>query len=234
MKFVEVVESIAAALMIGVLLPINPLARRWYNRAGATDAEVSRTYPDDYRIPHPRQEYTRAITIHAPATQVYAYLIQLGQERAGMYSYDILENIAGCNMHTVDHIVPEWQTIKIGDLVRFGPKEKAYPVQKVIAFEPNCSLVLAGVDNKTAQVFVPTDPMPAEYVNAVMAYYLEPISASKTRLIARSLLDYHGGRAMFLLWRVTEVLNFVMERKMFATIKRCAERDAKSVQFQLA
>lgn len=233
MKVLEIAESIAAALAIGILLPINPLARRWYNRAGATDGELSRPYPNDYRIPNPRQEYTRAVTIHAPAAQVYAYLIQLGQARAGMYSYDILENIAGCDMHTVDHIVPEWQTIRIGDLVRFGPKEKGYPAQKVIAFEPNRSLVLAGADSKTEQVFV-TDPMPAAYVNAVMAYYLEPTSANETRLIARSRMDYRGGFAMFLIWRVTEVLNFVMERKMFATIKRLAERDAQAARLQPA
>lgn len=226
MKPLEIVESIGAALQIAVMLPFNPFLRGAYNRQGATEAEVNRSYPGDDRVPAPKQAYTRAVTIHAPASVVYAYLIQMGQERAGMYSYDLLENLAGCQMHTVDHIVPEWQTIQIGDLVRFGPKEKAYPVLQVIAFEPDHSLVLAGADPKTGKVPELTDPMPETYMNQVIAYFIQPVSPTECRLICRSRLDYRGP-GMTTIWRITEVLNYVMEQKMFGTIKRCAERDAK-------
>ncbi len=188
-----------------MLLPLNPLFRGQYNRRGATDAEVARRYPGDERVPHPRQEYTRAITIDAPVALVWAYLIKLGQEHAEMYSYDVLENLAGCEMHRTNHIVPEWQMIQIGDTVRFGPK-KNYLVQKVVAFEPECWLVLAGADPRTGAVAEPTEPMPAPYANASWVFHLDAIDPARTRLVTRSRLDYSGGIGMFLLWRVTERL----------------------------
>jgi hypothetical protein len=76
--------------------------------------------------------------------------------------------------------------------------------------------------------------MPAEYVNTSWGYYLEPVDAATTRLVVRSRLDYRGSRALSLVWRVTEVLNYVMERKMLATIRHCAERDAKQLRLQPA
>jgi hypothetical protein len=226
MPFFEVVESILAAFAIAVLLPLSPLLRRWYNRAGANAPELARTYAHDWRVPNPRQSYTRAITIIASPSLVWAYLIQIGQERGGMYSYDLLENLIGCQMHTVDHIVPQWQSIKVGDTVRFGPKGKGYPLQKIVAVEKDRSLVWAGADLKTEAVFEPTTPMPAVYTNAVIAYYLEQIDLATTRLVVRSRMDYRGPWALTLMWRITEVLNFVMEQKMLRTIRRLAERDA--------
>ncbi|MFN8527469.1 MAG: hypothetical protein U0670_02520 [Anaerolineae bacterium] len=163
-------------------MPISPFMRSAYNRQGATEAEVNRTYPGDERACPIPCRHTRAVTIHAPASIVYAYLIQLGQERAGMYSYDLLENLVGCQMHTVDHIVPEWQTIRLSDTVRFGPKGKTYPVLKVVAFEPDRAFVLAAADPKTEVVFEPTDPMPETYANQVIAYFIDPVSASVTLL----------------------------------------------------
>jgi hypothetical protein len=46
---------------------------------------------------------------------------QLGQGRGGFYSYDFLENLAGCDIHSADRIIPGWQDIKIGDEVRLAP-----------------------------------------------------------------------------------------------------------------
>jgi len=157
---------------------------------------------------------------------VWAYVIQLGQERGGMYSYDLLENLVGCAMHTVDHVVPAWQTIQVGDLIRLGPKGKTYPIYKVAAYDPQHALVVMGADPKTEQVPELAEPMPAQYVTASWALCLEPIGTGATRLISRWRLDYNGGAAMTLLWRITEVLNLVMERKMLATVKRLAERDS--------
>jgi hypothetical protein len=230
----DVAESIVAALEIIVLLPLNPLLRKWYNRDGTTDAEVARSYDSDSLVPHPRQQYTRAITIHAPPAAVWSYLIQLGQERGGMYTYDLLENIAGCEMYTVDHIVPEWQSIEIGMAVRFGPKGKSYPLQKVVSFKPTQSLVLAGADLKTEQIAIWSEPMPENYIISTWAFYLESIGPARTRLITRSRLDFAGGAGVAIMWRVTEVLNFVMERKMLRVIKRLAERDVQTVKAQPA
>lgn len=65
---------------------------------------------------------TRAITVRAPASGVWPWIAQLGQGRGGFYSYDFLENLAGCDVHSADRIVPEWQDVVVGDEVRLAPQ----------------------------------------------------------------------------------------------------------------
>jgi hypothetical protein len=65
---------------------------------------------------------TRAITVHAPAAQVWPWIAQLGQGRGGFYSYDTLENLVGCDIHSADRIVPQWQDLKVGDQVKLHPE----------------------------------------------------------------------------------------------------------------
>jgi hypothetical protein len=47
---------------------------------------------------------------------------QLGQGRGGFYAYDCLENLVGGDIHSADQIVPEWQSIAVGDDVRLHPE----------------------------------------------------------------------------------------------------------------
>ncbi|MBK8020197.1 MAG: hypothetical protein IPK19_01935 [Chloroflexi bacterium] len=215
----ETVEAVFAAAQIAVLLPISPIVRRWYNHAGASSTEVQTRYSTDSLVPSPQQGYTRAISIRAPKEIVWGYLMQLGQERAGLYSYDALENLVGCEMHTVDHLVPEWQNLKVGDVVRFGPAAKGYPTQKVIEVQDKRLIVWQGVDAKTLEA--------GGGLNGIIAYYLSDAPDGGTRLIVRSAMSYPPTFAMKLLWRITEVLNYVMEQKMLRSIRAFAERDAR-------
>jgi hypothetical protein len=41
--------------------------------------------------------------------------VQIGPGRAGAYTYDWVENLLGLNMHSADHIVPEWQRMAVMD-----------------------------------------------------------------------------------------------------------------------
>jgi hypothetical protein len=53
---------------------------------------------------------------------VWRWLVQIGQDRGGMYSYDRLENILGLRIHSTDRIREEWQHLDAGDRVRLVPK----------------------------------------------------------------------------------------------------------------
>jgi hypothetical protein len=103
----------------GTLLPWVYLliVRPWHMNWGATDEEVRKRLPGDELVPHPTFESTRAITVHAPAKEVWRWLAQLGQDRGGFYSYDRLENLAGANIYNAARIVPEMQHLKVGDFV---------------------------------------------------------------------------------------------------------------------
>jgi hypothetical protein len=49
--------------------------------------------------------------------QIWPWLVQMGQGRGGMYSYDRLENVIGLDIHTTDEIRAEWLATRIGEPV---------------------------------------------------------------------------------------------------------------------
>jgi hypothetical protein len=98
------------------------LARSRQLRWGAADDEADGPLPGDELIAHPDLSATRAIAIRGPASQVWPWIAQLGQSRGGFYSYDFLENLAGCDIHSADRVIPEWQEIRVGDEVKLAPQ----------------------------------------------------------------------------------------------------------------
>jgi len=153
----------------------------------------------------PKLNATHAITINAPAADVWPWLVQLGQHRGGFYSYSWLENLVGCDMHNADRIVPEWQELKVGDEVWLHPKA---PPLRVLAIEPGRAIVL----------------------EKCWSFVLHPIDENRTRLIIRGRgefnPDFKNGLLNFLLWRgIFEPAHFIMERKMLLGIKQRAEDD---------
>src|SRR5947209_19113016 len=85
---------------------------------GATDEERLKRVPCDELVPDPITTSTRAITVNTPVEVVWPWLAQIGQDRGGFYSYDWLENLAGCKMDNADRIHPEWQQRAIGEVVK--------------------------------------------------------------------------------------------------------------------
>ena len=77
---------------------LNPWFRSWRTRWGATPSEVAGALPGDDLVPAPRWSYTHAITIQAPAATVFPWLKQIGARRGGFYSFQGLENLAGCKV----------------------------------------------------------------------------------------------------------------------------------------
>ena len=97
-KFKDIVEGIAGAFLIAAAL-LTPFLRSWRTKRGATDAEVHRSLPGDDLVPHPKWGWTHAIAIRASAADVWPWLMQMGQGRGGMYSYEWLENLVGGDIH---------------------------------------------------------------------------------------------------------------------------------------
>jgi hypothetical protein len=89
-------------------------------------------------------------TIRAPVEKVWPWLLQLGQDKAGLYSYEFIENwLLGCDIHNSDRIVPECQTIQVGDAVRLFPADKQGPPLFIVAaIEPSRALVMGHKDEK--------------------------------------------------------------------------------------
>jgi len=188
-------------------------ARRRQLRWGATDRESEEQLPGDDLIENADITATRAITVRASADEVWPWIAQLGQGRGGFYSYDFLENLVGCDIHSADRIVPEWQDVEVGDEVRFAPE-----VGLAVAFlEQGRSLVLRGG--------VPIGNRPAPY-DSTWAFVLRDEPDKTTRLLVRERYAYTQSWARLIV-EPTEVLSFLMSRKMLRGIKDRAERSLR-------
>jgi hypothetical protein len=113
----------AVVVLIGLIVIYLFFLWPWMMRWGATDAEVNMTLPGDEIVPEVAYQSTRAITISAPTVEVWAWLVQLGQDRAGFYSEDWLENLFLADIHNGYRIHPEWQQLETGGLVRGAPAD---------------------------------------------------------------------------------------------------------------
>ena len=227
----EILDNLGGALRIAGNLILQPITRSHYRFWGATNADRQRILPGDERVLNPIVTTTLAITINAPASDIWPWVAQLGQERGGMYSYELLENLARCQMHNADRIVPEWE-MKVGDQMRMGPP--GYPVNQVIALERGRWLLMAGADLKTGIA----DPLPkpgqTTYINYTWLLYLDEQANGTTRLISRTHLDYAPRSfAAKLMWEVfTDSIGCVMTRKMLLTIKQRAEQGHRETTTQ--
>ena len=115
------------------------LVRRWQLRWGRPTRNATPLAGDDL-IANPDLTATRAITVPALADRVWPWIVQLGQGRGGFYSYDALENLVGCDIHSADRVVPQWQDLKVGDQVKLHPEVGL----GVAVVEPGRALVLRG------------------------------------------------------------------------------------------
>jgi hypothetical protein len=182
---------------LGVAAPLldHGAVRPWLRRWGATPEERARRLPGDQEST-PLFTTTRAVTVHAPAHEVWRWLVQIGQDRGGFYSYDWLENLAGCNLRSAEIIHEEWQDRRAGD--------------GLALFEGYAAPLLT------------VDPPRAMVIENWGAYVIEPIDDTSCRLLARSRADRNAMGVVYVL--AIELPHAVMERKMMLGIKERAER----------
>ncbi len=90
-------------------------------RLGATGAETRAPLPGDDLLPRAEVQNDRASTMPVPPRQVWPWIAQLGQDKAGFYSFEALENLAGCQIVGATRVHPEWQDVTVGDAFRLHP-----------------------------------------------------------------------------------------------------------------
>jgi len=196
------------------------VTRPWYRKWGATDDEVQRSLPGDELVPHPKSEITCAITIQAVAAQVWPWLVQIGCQRAGWYTYDLLDN---GGVPSAERIMAEHQHLEVGDEVLLTPDGKmGFPVA---AIEPGRALALGGTMNiRTGEQVDPNDPTLENYFSGANIYFVYELDERTTRLIIRLRFGWSPSLLMTLLYRAfLEPISFVMARKTLLGIKQRAE-----------
>ena len=200
-----------AAGLAGYTFLMRPRHLKW----GATDEECHEPLPGDEFLPNPERETTHAITINARLSDVWPWLVQIGQTRGGFYSYAWLENLVGCDMHNADRVIPEWQILRVGDVVWLHPKAPPLPV---ILVEPYRAIVLGSAVEGERGVG------DAILGSGTWGFYLKEVNENTTRLLIRGRgTGGSGPLGWFVNYVMFEPAHFIMERKMMLGIKERAE-----------
>ena len=218
MKFFQsIFDSVEGIAIMGFAF-LTPFLRSTRLKWGAAKAEITGPVPGDELIPDPKWGYTQATTVHTSVERIWPWLIQMGQGRGGMYSYEMIENMVGCKMHNADEIIDEFQSLSVGDSVRLHPKA-GFPVVKI---EPSRAIVL-NYDTRTdspASDSTNTDG----FFASTLAFFLKPDGENTTRLIARFRCDYDNKQRLIYGPYLMEPVSSVMQHKMLSGLKIRAEK----------
>ena len=160
--------------------------------------------PGDEAVPAPTIASTHAITISVATEKVWPWIVQIGQNRGGFYSYTLLENLIGCRMENADRIHSQWQNLNAGDLVQLHPK---FPPMLVKEIETDHHLVLS---QQTSFVWI-------------WAFVLIRLNRDQCRLLIRTRILSNRWIVTLPLYPVMTLGHYVMERKMLTGIKRRSE-----------
>jgi len=208
-----------AMLFAAVAIDKALLCPYWYSHWGTTVEERRRQWPGDEFVKKPGH-CTRAVTIHAPAEAIWPWILQIGHDRGGFYSYTWLENLLLADMRNADRIFPEFQSRNVGDIVWMAPKHR---------YGGKANMVVGQIVPYRAMVLVQRDDFDAvmrgERVRGgIWQFLLEPVDSNNTRLILRGTVPDKTSIMYDLLF---DPAHFIMERKMMLGIKERVEHQAR-------
>ena len=184
--------------------------RRWMNRWGATPSDLTRVMAGDSLLADQTYSGTTAVIVNARPEHIWPWLVQIGYQRGGLYSYDWLDRLFGyLDRPSATSVLSEFQQIAVGDQIPLG-RGPRWPVAVV---EPSRALVL--------------DMRNMGGLDWVWQFGLYPVDETRTRLISRSRVRARAAWAR-LLTHAIEPAGFVMTRRMLLGLKQRAEALAKT------
>jgi hypothetical protein len=210
----------ARLLSVTVLAVYAALVRPRMMRWGATPAEVDGADHGDELIPGARRGATMATTIDAPPAAVWPWLVQMGCDRAGFYSWDRLDN---GGRPSADRIHPEWQDLAQGDRVLCVPDGSVW--FDVAVLEPERTLILrSSLALPHASHIDPDGPLPAAFNDSTWGFHLSPTREGATRLVVRGVARGQPRSLTRLAnWLFWDPAHWVMQTRQFAGLRRRAE-----------
>ena len=179
--------------------------RRWMNHWGAIQSDLARVMAGDSLLSNPTYSGTTAVIVNARPEHIWPWLVQIGYQRGGLYSYDWLDSLVGyLDRPSATRILPEFQHLAVGDRIPLG-RGPSWPVA---VLERDRALVL--------------DMRNMGGLDWVWQFGLYPLDEARTRLVSRSRVRAQAvwGR---LLTHAIEPAGFLMTRRMLLGLKERAE-----------
>lgn len=97
-------------------------ARRYCRNWGTTKEETHTRLPGDELVRRPSVQSTEGVWIDAPPSAIWPWLVQIGQDRGGLYSLDTVADLVGLDYENAHRVHPEWQQLTAGDTIRLAPE----------------------------------------------------------------------------------------------------------------
>ncbi|MEV6210168.1 hypothetical protein [Kitasatospora sp. NPDC051914] len=158
---------------------IRPRLLTW----GATRDESTSVYPGDELVAEADSSSTMATTLPAPPEAVWAWLVQMGGDRGGWYSWDRLDHYGE---PSAERIVPQWQDLEEGQHLLTAPDGRSWFTVAVL--EPNRTLVLrADLKLPSGRSYdIRTGSLPRAHMDGIWGFHLRPAPGDRTRLVVRT------------------------------------------------
>jgi hypothetical protein len=217
--------------------------KRMAHRGGAADAEVHMPLPGDSVVPDPIEQTTHGVTVEATPQEIWPWLAQMGYYRAGWYTdpsgwwdrwidpflFLLLSKkekgeVKPRTEHSADHIIAEYQNLKVGEIIEDGPPGTAYFT--ITDLEPNHALVLHSTSH--VRYIVPpalrNNPTVGIWCDFTWAFILNPLDAHRTRLLLRTRARYGPAWFRLLFTPVLYLFEWLMPPVMLGRIKARVEQ----------
>jgi hypothetical protein len=181
--------------------------RHFRKQLGGKVSEEDLSLLGDDLVVRPQYQRTMGVTIETPPSKIWPWLVQMGCQRAGWYSLDLLDNAGRPSAQTLQ---PDLQKIKVGDILSWQPdRSEGFTV---LSMEENWCLILGSKADSLVDTW---------------AFILEPIGTDATRLLTRVRADFEPSLA----WKIRGLgYNFahvLMERVQLKNLKQRAESLAR-------
>jgi len=213
---VGLLAALEGAALIVWNVVATPVIGRRRLRWGTMGTEATDSLPGDELVPEPKWSYTLAVAVNASPEAVWPWIAQIGQGRGGFYTYQTLENLAGCKITNTTKILPDHQHPAIGDDIHLHPTSP--PMRMEIVDPPNALVLLGSPVDIGAE---------DSWGTSTWQFAINPSPRGGSRLLTRGRYDHTPdwkSRLAFGRFPI-EVITFVMSRKMMLEIKRLAERN---------
>lgn len=185
---------------------------------GSTREERSAVLPGDDVVGAPKVQTDHAVTIDAPPSAVWPWLLQVGWGRAGWYTARWVDRLLfPANGPSIDRIVPELQHIEVGTFIPDGPPET------------ECGLHVVGLVPERAMVLRSNSHLPMSWrdratLDWTWTFVLSPRDGGRrtrfhfrSRWVTEPWWFTAGG------WLVVVPADFVMSRDMLRGVRTRAE-----------
>lgn len=196
--------------------------RPWFLDWGAPKKIQAVSLPGDILVE--AKGHSRAVLVEATPQEIWPWIVQIGQDRGGMYSYSWLENLVRADIHNVYEIRDDLQQPRReGDTIWLANPERynRQGYQILAMYVPDQAFVMVGGEDYSSI-------LGGGKAQGAWCFYLYPESVNSTWLIARSAGGGYPLGDRILRYLTFEVPHFIMERKMLKTMKRVAEQNVGS------